>query len=261
MPRPVLFSATAPRGDRVYHVGEDDVRVVLSRLPEEVCQRLRRVHFNDRSRGAKVLGYVNRGRREIALCALPPRISLTRFLTRGQSPAQFGARRGAQWPLLAIRRFLLYDVFLHELGHLQVIHEGASSNRRKFAAETRAQEFGMTWCRKLWAQPFDHPDPVHQPPTPLELARLEDGTQECFDFLLRHFHDDLALFEDEPEDHIYAMAQLARDLLLEIREPQANRKFLLYCLLDLLDDARAEPEDRPRAQTIQGFITRLRELS
>ena len=34
-------------------------------------------------------GYVNRGRREIALCALPPRLSLRRALVKGQTPAQF----------------------------------------------------------------------------------------------------------------------------------------------------------------------------
>ena len=169
MPRETLFSSTTPLCDRVYHVGEDDIRVVLGRLPEDVRVRLRRVHFNDRSRGARILGYVNRGRREIAMCALPPRMSLTRFLVKGQSPSHFGAVRGAQWPPLAIRRFLLYDVLLHELGHLQVIDERAASNRRKFAAETRAQEFGMYWCERLWSEPFDHPDPVHNPPSAAEI--------------------------------------------------------------------------------------------
>ena len=54
----------------------------------------------------------------IAICALPRRVSLTRFLRhRRQSPREFGARRGAQWPILAVKRFMLYDVFLHELGH------------------------------------------------------------------------------------------------------------------------------------------------
>lgn len=33
--------------------------------------------FQRPSRGNRTLGYVNRGRREIALCALPPRVSLT----------------------------------------------------------------------------------------------------------------------------------------------------------------------------------------
>jgi hypothetical protein len=134
----IRFSVLVPRGDRIHHVTEEDVRVVLSRLPLEVCRRLRAVHFNDRGWGTRwgtrCVGYVNRGRREIALCALPPRMSLTRFLVRGQSPERFGARRGAQWPTLAIRRLLLFEVFLHELGHLQIIDEKARSQRLKFGS-------------------------------------------------------------------------------------------------------------------------------
>lgn len=170
MQRKVKFSEIPPKGDRVHHVDEADVRVVLGRLPIDLWSRLRAVHFNDRSRGARVLGYVNRGRREISLCALPPRMSLTRFLVKGRSPELFGARRGSQWPLLAIRRFLLYEVFLHELGHLQVIDEQAKTQRRKFAMETRAEEFARQWCKRLWLKPFAHPDPVHNPPTAEELA-------------------------------------------------------------------------------------------
>jgi len=109
------------------------------------------------------------------MCALPPRMSLARFLVKGQSPSQFGARRGTQWPTLAIRRFLLYDVLLHELGRLQIIDEGAASDRRKFAHETKAQEFAMHWCRTLWSTPFDHPDPVHNRPSEAELLKLEEG--------------------------------------------------------------------------------------
>ena len=165
----IRFSVTIPGCDRIHHVGEPDVRVVLSRIPVEVWSRLRGVHFNDRSRGAKVLGYTNRGRREIALCAQPPRMSLTQALS-GQAPEMFGASRGSQWPTLAIRRFMLYNVFLHELGHLQIIDDDAKMERRKFAMETKAEEFAIGWCKRLWSEPFDHPDPVHNPPGPVELA-------------------------------------------------------------------------------------------
>jgi hypothetical protein len=159
----------APGADRIHYVNEQDVCVVLSRLPLDLWRRLRAVHFNDRSRGARVLGYVNRGRREIALCALPPRMGLTKALRMGQTPEQFGARRGQKWPVLAIRRFLLYDVFLHELGHLQLIDGQARSNRLKFAREKLAEEFAVEWCARLWSEPFIHPDPVHNPPTAEEL--------------------------------------------------------------------------------------------
>lgn len=165
----IKFSISPPGGDRVHHISEADILVVLSRLPEEAYSRLKAVHFNDRAWGNRVLGYTNRGRKEIALCALPPRVSLTRFLLKGQKPEHFGALRGTQWPTLAIRRFLLYDVFLHELGHLQIIDPKAKGSERKFAREGKAQEFAMKWYKQLWSTPFDHPHPAHHPPTPKEL--------------------------------------------------------------------------------------------
>jgi hypothetical protein len=173
----IKFSVSAPGGDRVHHVNEQDVRVVLGRLPFGLWRRLRAVHFNDRSRGGRVFGYVNRGRREIALCALPPRMGLTAALRMGQTPEEFGARRGRKWPALAIRRFLLYDVFLHELGHLQLVDDRASSDRLKFAREKLAEEFAVEWCNRLWAEPFAHHDSVHNPPAAEELD-LVDRTLE-----------------------------------------------------------------------------------
>jgi hypothetical protein len=143
-----------------------DVLVLLSRLPAETWQRLRAVHFTDHSHGVRVLGYVHQGHREISICALPPRVSLTRFLVKGQSCLMFGAQRGTQWPHLAVRRFMLYDVFLHELGHLQVVDEKAMSKRLRFAREKYAQQFADQWRRTLWAEKYYHPDPVHNAPSP-----------------------------------------------------------------------------------------------
>jgi hypothetical protein len=62
------------------------------------------------------------------------------------------------------RRFLLYDVLLHELGHLQVVNEKTKSERLRFAREKCAQEFADRWRRKLWSEHFDHLDPVHNAP-------------------------------------------------------------------------------------------------
>jgi hypothetical protein len=165
----VKFSQSIPGADRLHYVNAEDVRIVLSRLPLELWQRLRMVHFNDRSRGARVFGYVNHGRREIALCALPPRMSLRRALVKGQTPAQFGAKIGHKWPVLAVRRFMLYDVFLHELGHLQPIEERVHSPRLGFAREKLAQTFAVEWCNRLLGEHFPHPDPVHNAPTPEEF--------------------------------------------------------------------------------------------
>jgi hypothetical protein len=168
----VKFSVSRPGADRVHHVNEQDVRVVLGRLPPELWRRLRAVHFNDRSFGGRFQGYANHGRREITLCALPPRLALTGILRTGNTPEQFGARRGQKWPVVAVRRFLLYGVFLHELGHLQLVNGDARSERLRFAGEKRAQEFAVEWCSRLWSEPFAHPDPVHNPPSLAELGVL-----------------------------------------------------------------------------------------
>lgn len=93
----------------------------------------------------------------------------------GQAPEKFGARRGHKWPTLAIRRFLLYEVFLHELGHLQPVDLQARSHRLRFARERRAEEFAVEWCGRLWSVPFIHPDPVHNPPTTEELELAESA--------------------------------------------------------------------------------------
>src|SRR5690349_8455953 len=132
--REILFSIQVPLGDRRHYVDEEDIRVVLGRLPDEVKERVRGVHLNDRFGKQQVLGYTNRGRRDIALCALPPRTSMNNALRgTGSTPETFGALRGAQWPSPAIRRFVLYEVLLHEIGHLQEIHPELRGERRRFA--------------------------------------------------------------------------------------------------------------------------------
>lgn len=168
----IRFSVVIPGADRIHHINEQDVRIVLSRLPFKLWHRLRAIHFNDHARGARTLGYVTQGRREIALCALPPRVSLTRALVKGQTPEQFGARRGQQWPAMAVRRFMLYDTLLHEIGHLQLIDENRPSARLRFAREKVAQRLAMAWCKQLWSVSFPHSDPVHNPPGVEELRAL-----------------------------------------------------------------------------------------
>ena len=178
MPRSIPISIKQPGHDRVHYVTEDDIRVVLNRLPPDTYACLRHIHLNDRSRGARIAGYTTtRGRREVTLCAMPPRMSFTRYLVRGQSPATFGAVRGAQWPRLALRRFTLYDVLLHEIGHLQVVDPKARNPKRRWAGETLAQKFADSWRKRLWATPFEHEDPVHNAPTPEELEQVRAALQ------------------------------------------------------------------------------------
>jgi hypothetical protein len=73
---------------------------------------------------------------------------------------------------VAVRRFLLYDVFLHELGHLQVAKEDARDPCKRFAKERKAQEFADYWRQDLWAKPFAHPAPEHNPPSAVEMDSL-----------------------------------------------------------------------------------------
>ena len=172
----ISYSYKKPGERRKHYLEERDVEVLLDRLPPELWSRLRAVHFNDKAWGNRSLGYVNRGHREIAICALPPNVSLSRCLTP-RSPTPFGAVRGFQWPERAVRRFLLYDVFLHELGHLQIVDAEARTERRRFAAETKAQEFADEWRTRLWAEPFAHPDPIHNPASPAELEMVQRELQ------------------------------------------------------------------------------------
>jgi hypothetical protein len=158
----------------VSYVKLRDVRLVIARIPGELRARVRDVFLSSRSFGVRVLGsVVTRGRRDIDLFSvLPPRVSLRRFIGRGQSAAEFGAPRHGQWPPWAVRRYLLYDVLLHELGHLQVVRPKGRGHLRKFAGEPLAQKFADDWRRTLYAERYDHPDPIHNAPTEDELATL-----------------------------------------------------------------------------------------
>jgi hypothetical protein len=82
------------------------------------------------------------------------------------------SRGGRPWPALAVRRILLDDVFLHELGHLQIVAPKARSDRLRFARKKLAEALAVEWRYRLWAAPLAHPDPVHRPPRPEELDAL-----------------------------------------------------------------------------------------
>lgn len=166
--------ATRVTKDLVAYINTSEIDLVVERVPAEYRTRLRDI-FRLRSSDAKILGSVStRGRRDIDLtAALPIRVSLGRYLHGGQSPEEFGAPERGQWPPWSVRRFLLYDVLFHEIGHLQIIDGKASHVNRKFASETRAQEFADELRRSLYSKPFDHGDPIHNRPTAAELSALE----------------------------------------------------------------------------------------
>lgn len=168
----VQYVRHQPGGDRRHVVDERDVRVVLSRVPSELVVRLKKITFNDRSRGGKTFGYTTvRGRADISLCAQPPRL---RFRD-GEAAGVFGAVAALPWPILSLRRWFLYEVLLHEIGHLQVVAPRASSSRRRFGDEKVADSFAAELRAQLWSEPFDHPDPVHRAPSAAELHAVESG--------------------------------------------------------------------------------------
>ena len=63
-------------------------------------------------------------------------------------------------------------MLLHELGHLQVVHPTAKRWDRRYAGETKADEFAATMRGKIWSQPIDHEDPIHNAPSDAEMAFL-----------------------------------------------------------------------------------------
>jgi hypothetical protein len=56
---------------------------------------------------------------------------------------------------------------------MQVVDPDAKEPRRRFAGETKAQQFAALWRKRLWQERFEHPDPVHNAPTQEELEMLE----------------------------------------------------------------------------------------
>lgn len=202
----VRFVTHRVRSDRRHQVNKEDVLVVLSRLPAEVLAPLREVHFNDHFMPRAMLGYADAGSGALALCAIPRGVSFVRY--RGCRPEEFGAQRGRQWPLLAVRRFMLYDVLLHELGHLQRLPR-KSRRRGRVPGEPLAQEFADYWRRRLWAVPFDHSDLVHNPPQwdpfrPYTTHQMEDGRfSEVIDYLLQYPHLELASWHRRIADAYY----------------------------------------------------------
>lgn len=164
---------------RFGYIGSPDINIVLRRIPERFLERVGEINLTAESKGVRQLGYVtSRGRRDITICSyLPPRVSLRRFMYGGNRAEEFGAFDRGQWPPWAIRRKLLYDTLLHEIGHLQTVRASPRINRR-FADETLARQFAADMRGELYSQAFEHTDPVHNAPTDEELAM-----RSCWDAL------------------------------------------------------------------------------
>ncbi len=150
-----------------------DVNTVLERLDPRLLERLGDIWLSETSHGRRRLGYVTaRGRRDVTLCSiLPIRMSLREMMRGGARAAEFGAPDRGQWPPWAIRRLMLYQVLLHEIGHLQIVRASPRINRR-FADESLADEFAASHRGALFSTPFEHADPIHNAPSDEELAML-----------------------------------------------------------------------------------------
>jgi hypothetical protein len=158
--------------DQISYISHKDIEILRERIPIEFRSRLREIFPQYETLGVRRLGWVStNGRRDVNICVyLPYRVSLRRFLVKGQSAFEFGTSPRGQWTPWAVRRYLLYDVFLHEVGHLQIIHSRKSNNNRKYASETKAQEFADNLRRELWKTHFEHSDPIHNSPQEDELS-------------------------------------------------------------------------------------------
>jgi hypothetical protein len=99
---------------------------------------------------------------------------------------------------------MLYEVFLHEVGHLQVVDDAAKSIRRRFAHETRAEEFAEHWRRELWSRPFDHSDAVHGRPSAAEMKAV------CDDWPAAHADYKKALLCEHRKQYEDAVSLLTR---------------------------------------------------
>jgi tetratricopeptide (TPR) repeat protein len=124
---------------------------------------------------------------------------------------------------------MLYDVLLHEIGHLQAVGDRAPDDRRAFARERGAQDFAEAWREELWSHPFEHGDPVHNPPSAEEAASLarwgasesayEQGRAASKESARPHFERAVELFPS----HALALTELARCLIFEgLREERED---------------------------------------
>lgn len=198
----------------VSYISSEDIDIAINRVPEEYRCRVREITTWNSSRGVRQLGYVTtRGHRDINLCVmLPPRVSLGRHILKGQSVKEFGAPARGQWPPWSVRRFMLYDVLLHELGHLQSVNAKSKNMKRKFADEKISRDFSDKWRRKLFSTNFDHPDLIHNPPSDEEFAFISVWEQlnkkqrfDLVNLVLNSPHDklpDISIFGEIENSHI-----------------------------------------------------------
>ena len=165
----ITFLNLSPEPQRQHYLHPSEFRILLDRMPTSLYCQLREVRFDDMNLGLRRLGYVSADRHTIAICALPRVVDLTRYL-EGRSSRLFGALPGTPWPKVAVKRFLLYDIFLQLLGHTQMVSPDAAGYL-KYAGPGEARKFAHDWRTRLWKM-SEGLSPLHCPPNSLELATL-----------------------------------------------------------------------------------------
>jgi len=169
----IIFHEKEVRGDLHRFVTKEDILTLLNRLPLEEYQQLKTVTF-ETCGGAYQFGYVFYKRvKGIVLCDQPLRMGMKEADAKRGHLIEYGGLNNMKWPIIAIRRYMLYNVFLHELRHTHIVNPHKKLTRHKIPFEKLANEYSDFWRGELYKDKFDHHDPVHNLPTLDEQEHLK----------------------------------------------------------------------------------------
>jgi len=162
---PVPIRQDNPSRDFLHPASVEDVAELVAHLPPEdlselTAINLRRVPWSSYERD-DAFGFYDPHDREITLRAFP---SDLRLYIGGREPSERERRefdpfcrdwrRGPhgwylQWDEASLRRFYLYDVLLHEIGHHVADRGKPVGKTRRSANEAFAHDYARRWRRRL----------------------------------------------------------------------------------------------------------------
>jgi len=150
-----------PSRDYFHPVSEADIRTTLARMPKRLTRSLRAVLLPRIAAGDVIRGIEAR-RRYLCIILNPFPKTLHQFWTQAP-PSEVAIRHYAPWgttweqthkgwyqiwTLDNLRRYYLYHLLLHELGHINQPPFNALKRRESFA-----EDFALTWARRLGVLP------------------------------------------------------------------------------------------------------------
>lgn len=155
-------------------IREDDVKLVLEKLPADSWSRFQVVHYHDAERGIRWIGYVNREKRQIAISPLPSGVRRIRFVVGGgtKAPQSKLPKRRAR-----IQNDMLFDVFVDDVGRLQIIDE-KKLRVRAHPFDAPAIPYTDYWRLKLWTFNVDEAYLNSTGAGAEEIAEAIDVTEE-----------------------------------------------------------------------------------